>query len=171
MSTNTKNLCRSALLAAVSFVFLWLASALPTMKLALMLIASLGAAVLCMSCSWKWALGAYAVTAALALLLLPTKSAALLYSAFFGFYPIWKLFAERQSRSVLRWGMKLALFNAALIVLTLFASSLLGLPRVEGAGLVILGLLGANAVFLVYDYALNICMLYYIRKIAGRWIK
>lgn len=167
MTNTTRTLTRAAICAAAGVVILLLSSLLPSARLAFAAIASLGVIFIFMTSSWKWALGTYAVTAGLSLLLLPGKIPALLYACFFGFYPIIKLCAERLRRPFVRWSLKLGVFNAAFLVFYLTFVKAILFGRI-GTGRLILILLVSNLVFLIYDYALKKLILFYLRKIAGR---
>ena len=167
MNDGTRALTRSALSAAVCTVLLFLASVAPSGRLALIAAASLGVIFVSMSVSWRWALGVYGAASLLSLLLLPQKLPGFLFAAFLGWYPLMKLRVERLPRKELRILLKLLVFNLA-FVLAFFLSKLF----FPGEITIILPLwvlwLGANAAFLVYDYAVKVLILLYIRKFAGR---
>ena len=168
MDASVKPLTRSALAAAAGVAILYIGSLLPTMRLSILCAATLGVVFVRMSCSVGWALGCYAVTAAAGLLLLPEKILAVVYAVFMGYYPVVKLWAERRANPIIRWGIKLAVFNAAAFLLFYafsavffdFTNSFLLKPWFS----VLLG----NGVFVVYDYALGVLILYYMRNIARR---
>ena len=168
MSEGTRALTRAALSAAAGVAALYLGSLLPSARLSILCVATLGVVFVKMSCPGRWALGCYAVTAALGLLLLPDKSLAVLYAAFMGYYPLVRLRAERFSNPAARWGLKLGAFFAAALALYLLAGSVSFLSAaVAGTALWALWAAGI-AVFLVYDFALGQLILYYLRNIAGR---
>lgn len=172
MGGSAKALTRSALAAAAGVVLLYLGSVLPSAHLAILCVSALGAVFIRVSCSARWALCCYAVTSAAALLLLPEKELAVLYTFFFGYYPIIKLWAERLRKPVLRWGVKLGVFNAALIALNILYHALgAAFPDLSDANksiIPVLVWLVGNGVFLFYDYALKVLILYYLRHISGR---
>lgn len=166
MIGKTRCLTRSALGAAVGVICLLLCTVLPTAKLALLCLSSLGVCFVRMSCSVKWAIGTYLITAALALLLLPEKSPAAAYALLTGFYPLILLRLERIGKKSLRYGIKLLLFNAVFAGLYFAVSGLL--PAKASALSPWILFIAANIAFLVYDYALTQLILLYIRKIARR---
>ena len=151
----------SALCAALSFVILALSLILPAQRLALLCLSSLGVVASLCRCGSPWALGSYAVTALLSILLLPEKSMPLAYALFFGYYPVVKLWIEKLSSAIGRYGLKLLCFNAAFAVFCFLLRLVSVLPPA------VLFLI-ANGVFLLYDYALGKLILLYIRKIHGR---
>ncbi len=168
MNSSVKNLTRSALSAAAGLVVLYLSCILPWGRLGLMCIATLGVIFVRMSCSCGWALGCFAVTALLGLILLPAKAPALAYALFLGYYPLLRIRIERVADRVLRLALKLASFNTAAAVIWFgfrffFSDLWVGMKMP-----VYLLWIAANGAFLVYDYALGQIMLYYVRNIAGR---
>lgn len=168
MSETVRSLTRSALSAAAGTVILALASVLPWGRLVLLFAAAVGVIFVRVSCSCAWALGCYAVTSLLGLILLPTKSSAILYAGFFGYYPLVKLSAERLGNKALRWGAKIIVFNAALMAFYLLARA--AFNDVIGNTPMPLWMLwiAANGAFVLYDIALSRLILYYLRTIAGR---
>ncbi len=168
MRERTRALAGAAVGAALSFGVLYLASVLPAARLACICAASLGVVFVRLRSGWKWALGCYGVTAALALLLLPGKGTAAAYGLLTGYYPVFKLFVERWRSRPLRWLAKLVLFNAV------FALLYFGLARLLWSDAELASLspwlvfAAADAAFLVYDFALTEIILIYLRKIAGR---
>jgi hypothetical protein len=122
-----------------------------------------------MSCSPVWAAGCYGVTSVLALLLLPEKAPALAYTVLLGYYPLIRLFTERIADPWIRTAIRLSVFNAA-AALTYFVFRSFFCSLIDPAGLpVYLLWITGNAAFLVYDYALGQMMLYYVRKLSGRF--
>ena len=101
MKDKVRPLAYGSLSAAAGVLLLFLASVLPNGRLAVLCIATLCVAFIRMLSGWKWALGCYAVTAALSLLLLPSKAMPILYAAFFGYYPrILRLYSREKSQKI-----------------------------------------------------------------------
>ena len=105
------------LLTALSLLCLYLAAVAPTGKLGLVALAGLFPAGAVVSASLAAGFLCYGATGILGLLLLPSKSAALLYLIFFGLWPMVKSLTERLPSRVLEWAAKLACCNAALAAL------------------------------------------------------
>ncbi len=168
MKEISRPLSCSALSAAVGVVLLYLAALLPTGKIFMVCAASLAVVFLRMRFDWRWALGCFAVTGLLGLLLSPSKVPAILYVVFFGYYPLVKLPAERIASPIWRWAAKLGCFNLAMA--GLYAAFHSVLPAQQGplAAFPALMLLCANAAFVIYDLALRQGILYYLRHISGR---
>ena len=164
MKDNSKALAYGALSAALGTVILYLGSVLPSARLALLCVSSLGVVLMALRFDGRRALAVYGVTATLALLVLPGKAMALAYALLPGWYPLLKLRLERLKTPAERYGAKLLAVNAVLLPVLLlgrnyFAASPLPLWQI---------LLGGEVIFLVYDYALTQIILLYMRKIAGR---
>lgn len=116
----------------------------------------------------KWGLTTFAVTALIALLLVPQWEAKLLFIGFFGYYPILKPLLERLPKRWLQLGAKLLLFNGAMIGIY---ALLFGLFHMDAAEFELFGvnfiwgfLALGNVIFFVFDYALvGIVRLYQVR--------
>ena len=170
MKTSVRALTRSAVLAALAAVLLYLGAVLPSGRLALTAVAGLAALSVMLDFGGKWALGVYAVSALLGLLLSPAKGCAILYAAFLGWYPALKCLIERVRPRAAQWAIKFALFNAAVLALYFLARAVLAeaLSALSESLPVWLLWLGANAVFLAYDFGLTGLTRFYVRRIAGK---
>lgn len=160
---KAKPIALGGCLAAVSVLFLYLASVLPTGRLALLAAASLcvGLAVIYMQASR--AVVMYAAVSALALLLLPDKTVAVWYIVCLGNYPIVKCWIERLGKLPLEWICKLLCY-AVYAAMLYGAYHLLmgGIPAMPYA-LWLIVLLGA-AVFAGYDLVFSLCMTEALRR-------
>lgn len=108
---RVNRLALAAMLAALSVVFLYLTSVLPTGGLALSALAGILASVTCLECGFFWAAAHYAVCCALALLLAPEKTYVLWYVFALGLYGILKLPIEGVKQKALQWILKLAVLG------------------------------------------------------------
>lgn len=170
MKTNVRALTRSAVCAALSVVLLYLAALLPSGRLALTAVAGLAAMLVMLACGGKWAIGVYIVSAFLALLLTPSKTCAILYAAFLGYYPAISCQIERVRSQTAQWGIKFVLFNAAVAALFLLSRAILtdALPMKLQAWPLWIVWIGMNAVFLVYDIGLKGLKKIYVRRFVGK---
>lgn len=158
MAINQKTAVRvltlGAMMTALGVVCLYLSSMLPTMRLSLVALAGLLPCVMVMTGGIGSGFAAYGATAVLAFLIVPNKSAALLYLVMFGHYPMVKSLAERVGNRVIEWVIKLGTFNAALTIIVLFARTLFSeMFGAEWATWLIY--LGGNGIFLLYDFAFS----------------
>ena len=124
----------------------------------------------------KWAVGVYAASAILAVLLIPSKEAAILYVVFFGYYPILKAVLEQRVRSrVLEWVIKILLFVVIMTVSYYLMIRFMGIEFEEigkygRAAVPILLAFGAVA-FVGYDFCLTLFVSTYLRRWQKRFRK
>ena len=163
MKSGTKRLARLAILTALGTVLLVLGSVLPAGRLALVAISSVPVCVALMMYGVKWSLGVFVLTAALGALLFP-GAAAIMYIAFFGFYPIAKSLFEKLHKLWQVWACKFALYTFAFVIYWLLARALFSFTGKE-LSWYILYPLGA-VVFWLYDQAYSSLIRFYIVKIA-----
>lgn len=122
----------------------------------------------------KWSFGVYVAVSLISLLLVPNKEAAIMYVAFFGYYPVAKALLESKLPKVPEYICKFLLFNVSVIAAYAVLIKILGMPFDELMGLteedgllrkfavpVMLGL--GNMVFIVFDIALTRIVTAYLR--------
>jgi len=117
----------------------------------------------------KYALISYVAVMLLSILLVPDKFSVLLYTCFFGYYPIIKALFEKAKGNLIIWIYKLLSFNIVVIAIYFFATWLLNLQDnklIEYVkspfGAVIL--LASNIVFIIYDLAINNIIGFYLKR-------
>ena len=159
MKTNrTKKLAFSAIVTALSVVFLYVGALFDVLDLSAAALASLCVLWVTVEFGARWALAVYAATALLALLLLPAKLPAVLYAGLFGYYPPLKAFYERKLHGALVWVAKVATMNAAVLCMILVVRYV----AAEALWFEILLLVTANIVFVLYDIAITRLMRAYV---------
>ena len=163
MKASTKRLARLAIMTAMGVVILLLGSVLPAGRLAFVALSSLPVCVALMMYGIKWSVALFALTAALGALLFP-GAGVIMYTAFFGYYPIAKSLFERIHSRALGWVCKFALYTAAFVVYWLLAKVLFTFTGGELAWYLLYPL-GAVAFFL-YDLAYSSLIRFYLVKIA-----
>lgn len=112
----------------------------------------------------KWAAGIYAAVSLISLFIVPNKEAAILYAAFFGYYPILKAIFESRLPKWLEYVLKFTVFNVSMLASYFVLIKVLGMPFDELMGIegetgffakyavpVMLGL--GNIAFIIYDIA------------------
>ena len=117
----TRRLTAAALASALGVVLLSLGSLLQVLDLSMAALASFLVVFGVIELGGCYPYLIYAVTAFLGMLLVPIKTAPLVYLAFAGYYPILKAALERYLPRFWGWVVKCAVFNLAL-----FASLWLG---------------------------------------------
>ena len=142
---------------ALSVVFLLL-SYFPNFTYAVPAITGLLTMMLVIEINVKWAFAAYLAASVLVFIFAEPESK-LMYICLFGYYPIVKALIERINKPVIEWLLKLAVFNAAvLLIYAVFAEKFgislddFGILGKYGA-YIFLGL--ANAVVVLYDITVS----------------
>jgi len=165
VSKKTQSITLSALLSALAVASLYIASISPTGQPGLAAFSSLFVTAAVIEIGLAKAAGVYIVSSALAILLLPDKTAPLLYLLFFGYYPLAKSLIEKVKYAVIRWLLKLIVFNLALSVIWFLFSKLFMSFTFESLGIVIVYLAG-NAIFVIFDYGYSKLIWFYINRIS-----
>lgn len=168
--TKSSKIAYPAILGAISLVFVYIASIIPSGNWGFVAIAGLFPAAAVISVSLKAGFLCWAGVSVLAFLLLPGKFCALIYAALFGLYPMVKAIIERLHRIAAEYLLKLLFFNAAftLIYLLMSTAVLNSLPRQLGVTWLLY--LVANIVFIIYDFGFTKLIGVYIARI-GRAVK
>ena len=114
------------------------------------------------------AFGVYAAVAILGVLLVPDKEVAVMYLAFFGYYPILKAVMESKLRPVLCWVLKIGSFLLTMVVSYFLMIKLMGvtIDEIDEFGVMAIPmLLGLGTfAFVLYDIALSKLVTLYMLK-------
>ena len=164
---TTRRLTVSAILAALGVVLLMLGSLVQVLDLSMAAIASLTVVFAVIEIRGKYPLLIYVVTSLLSLLLLPVKTAALIYFLFAGYYPMVKEILEKKLPKGVAFAVKILLFCVG---------GALALLAAEKLFLMDLSLLWANwwyllllvPIFLLYDIALTRLISAYVYRWRAR---
>ena len=156
------------MLSALGVILLYVGSVIQVADLSMAVLASL----LCVFAVIEYGKTApwlvFGVTSVLSLVLLPQKTPAVVYTLFFGFYPILKERFEKFDR-IRCIVFKELVFNAALIVI-LVAMKFLFLEFTDiPFMLYLIAIVLCEAVFLVYDFALTRLISLYVYKLRKRF--
>ena len=151
---GTRALTVSAILCALGVILLALGSLLQILDITMAALASFLVVFAVIEIGGKYPFLIYAVTALLAILLVPYKTAPLLYLCFAGYYPLLKAVLEGHLPRVWAWVLKLVAFNAALALMILLAFALFA--DFTGPATWYYYLLPlCSVVFVIYDIALT----------------
>lgn len=166
---NSRNIALGGILAAVTLVFLYLSSILPTSKFFILAITSFMVAIIIIEGNLKRGFIFYVVTSVLSLILVPDKSIAITYVLFFGFYGIIKSYIEQTSKyKYLEIIIKLIFFNIDIFVIYYIINHFLN-TKVAIKSYPIIGFFIAIQVgFLLYDYVFSIVISYYYKNIKNK---
>ena len=164
MDKRTRKITLAALFTALSVIILLLSSVMPSGQLGFAAVASLLTAAGVIESGLSGGIAVFIGGSILAALLVPNKSAVILYVIFFGYYPIIKSLCERLSAKYLVWIPKLLILNAAfsagwfLLKSRFFPSVNLDYP-------IWLIYIAVNIVFVVFDIGLSKLIGFYIFRV------
>jgi len=170
MSKKTRSITLTALISALAVVMLYIASIWPTGRIGFVAVASVFTAAAVIEAGIRPGIYVFIVSSALSLLLIPEKSAAILYIAFFGYYPVIKSLIERIKGIIPQYALKLIVFNAAFTVVLFLLRGLVlgGFSALPGAAVLYLG---GNVVFLLFDYGFSKLIWFYINRVSKKAFK
>jgi hypothetical protein len=159
-----KKVALMGILLAITVVTLYAESVSPTGKLSLYVLSSFFSAVVIIEAGIRAAWVFYISSCLLTLILLPNKLALTPYIVFFGIYAIFKYHVEKIGRRLPVYILKLAVFNAAVIVSYLLARSVFFQEITIKLYLWIV-IPALQFIFLLYDYVYSLFITYYQVKI------
>ena len=163
----TKKITIPAIMTALTLVFLFGSSFIPTGKIALLALTSMCMLVTVSECGIKFAWLQFVATSLLALLFIPSKAQVFLYIGIIGYYPILKLHIESIRSLKLEWLVKIMFFSALLVifyfVLKFIILNYLSLGAVIDLVLAntVLSVVICEIAFVLYDYFLSFFARYY----------
>ena len=171
--SHTKKLALCGVFAGLTLALMWTGSFVPSMEYALPAMAGMLSVLLVVELNRLWAAAVYAAAAVLCFLLLPSKSVALFYAVFFGYYPILKTLLEEKLPKWLSIPCKFALFNLTMVGAYLLATKLFNLELDDfgeefGRFTKLFMLALGNAAFVMYDFFVLSSFITLYRK---RWRK
>lgn len=155
------------IVAALCVALMLLGAVIPIAMFIAPAVAGFLIATVCVECGLQMALTAYAAVSLLALLFVPDKEVALIFTVLLGYYPLVKPKFERIRPALLRGVCKLLLCNGAVLAMYGLIYLLVPMGSISqelcttamAATLVTLAM--GNVAFLLYDRALhNMLMMY-----------
>lgn len=166
------------IIAALSLVMMISVAIIPFLTYALPAAAGLLIVIIVMEIDKKWAFGVYCTVAILGMLLVPDKEVAVMYLAFFGYYPILKAVAESKLPVAISWVIKVVAFLGTMVISYFLMIKFMGvtIDEVDELGIVAIPfLLGMGTfAFVLYDIALTKLITVYLvkwRKYFRRYFK
>ena len=161
---KTKKIAIGAMFSALCVAVLSLGSVVETLDLSLAILAGLVVMVINAEFSWRVASCVYLVAGLLALLL-PAKTPALFFLAFFGWYPVAQKKIQLLSPVWARL-LKEGLFNIFVVLFLAVSAFVTGTKEAFWVYAVLFVV--SNIVFVIYDILLDRILLFYILKIRKR---
>lgn len=153
---KSKKIVFSASLAALSAMLILLSKLIPMGVDVLPAIAGLFGAIIVIESGVKWAIAAYFVASGISFIF-GLNEASLLYTMFFGYYPIIKSLLEKIRIRAVELVVKLLIFNVSVIaaysiLIPIFGLAALGFDNMTFVWIVLA--LG-NVFFVLYDYGMT----------------
>jgi hypothetical protein len=165
MGGKTRALTLSSLFTALTVVSLFIASVWPSGQLALAAVSSLFVAAAVIENSIRAGILVFVCGALLSMLLIPDKTAPLLFTLFFGYYPIVKSLIERINQTLLQWVLKLAVFNAALSAMFFLLTEFIFDFGDYSPSFVVVCIAG-SLVFALFDYGYSKLVWFYMNRVS-----
>ncbi len=147
------------IVASLSLVLMISVAVVPFLTYALPAIAGAMMIFAVIEINRKRAFGIYAAVSILGLFLVPDKEVAVMYLAFFGYYPIIKSLLESKCGRVLEWALKLISFLSTMVISYYLMIKFMGVTIDEmdtwgkWAVPILLGM--GTFAFVIYDLALT----------------
>lgn len=163
------------IVAALSISLMFLISIVPMFTYAVPAAASMLLIPIVIEINKKWALGVYFSVSLLGLIVVPNKEVAVIYVAFFGYYPVLKAALESHLKIIPEWIAKILVFNVSLLgsyylMLKFMGVTIDELERFGWFAIPLLLIMGTFA-FVAYDYAMTKIINLYIIKYQSRFKK
>ncbi len=119
----------------------------------------------------SWAATTFAATGLLSFMLVADRECVLMYILFFGYYPIVHPLIEKIKFKVLRWAVKLIIFNTMISIVQLLLIYIFGIPFLEdgeGKLFILVFAVLMNIMFVIYDMLIDKLTLLYKHKLEKR---
>lgn len=163
---NTSLTALGGIVTALSILFMFLSALLPFMTYVVPAFAGLLLIVTVREVDIKWSVYIYIAVSVLSLLVIADKESAVMYTFFFGYYPIlFKVLNDKVKNTILKTVLKFVVFNISVVLGYLFIVFVFAIPieEMEEFGkytnLVLLAL--GNLTFLFYDILIkNLSVIY-----------
>lgn len=147
--------------ASLCLLLMFLTAVFPLLAMAIPIYAGAMLVIVAVEINSGWAMLTYGAVAALSMFITPDKEASILFIMFFGYYPVLRrIINEKFSLKLLRWIIKLIIFNIAISAAYYFIINVFGVYNlIDEFGFlgdhIVLKLLGfADVVFVMYDVTL-----------------
>ncbi len=164
MNKNIK-ITLPAIISALAIVFLYASSIMPTVRLTFVAVAGVIMFIPVIECGVKYASVCYAITVLLSFLIVPDKGNVLMFTAFFGHYPIVKSLIERIGKLIPEWIIKLAIFNVSVVAMYFLMIKLFTEFIPESFPVLWVLIVVGSAAFAVYDIGLTKLITYYMQRL------
>lgn len=157
------------IVSALCLMCMFLAGIMPMFYLILPMIAGILLMIIAEEVNKSWAWLTYISVSILSIFITADKESALVFIMLFGHFPILRLYIEKIRLKILRWFIKLAIFNICAVSFFYTTVFIFGIDQMLedmndfGRYGAVIMLVLCNIIFVLYD--LNMHVLYYLYKI------
>lgn len=160
------NITKGGLFVALTVVFLYIASIIPTNKLAMLTLASVVIPISVITTSISNSFIVYLAASIISLIVL-NKSIAISYVLFFGLYGFIKHYTEKVRNLFIEMALKFIFFNFCFFILYNFYKTFFIKQLPSGISLILI-ILAMQAIFLIFDYILTLIISYFYNKLKNK---
>ena len=167
MLLKSKNIAYLGVLLALNQVFIFLSSVIETNTLVFFMLAALMVGVVIVEFGVKNGILFYIASSILGFFLTANQTEIITYILFFGLYSIVKYAIEKvafpmKHARIFEVAVKLLFFNISIVIIYLLMKSIITIKLYWWL------ILGAQIIFIAYDYAFSTFINYYINKIQAK---
>ena len=177
MSYKSTKIALGGLFSALCLAIMFLSGIIPFATYALPAFAGAMLIAIVVENGRRTAVMVYISVSLLSLFIVSDKEAAMMFIAFFGYYPILKERLERVKSRIIEYVFKLLLFNITIVAGYSVLTFVIGIPFFEDEfaeffkyGPLLL-LAAGNILFLLYDYVLTRYFTVYVRYFRPRFLR
>lgn len=167
MKNKTRKMTITAMMVALSVIFIYLSSVVPAGQLGLIAISTLFGIAAVVEVGISSGILVFAGTSILCILLVPDKNIAFTYFLFFGYYPVLKSLIERLHNLLAEWALKLLSVNVALTVIVFVFSGLIFNVFRFGGNLLVFYVI-VNLIFVAFDIGISKLISFYLHAISSK---
>lgn len=175
---KSKRVAFGGMITALSVCLMMLTGVIPVLVYSTPIIVGLLLMLMVIEMGKRWAFAVYFAVSVLSMLFIAEKESAVIYIAFFGYYPILKPIIESIRNRMVEWILKFVIFNtsmvAAYFVLIKFFGIDISSETVALEVTIVVLLVLGNVLFLIYDVVFTRLVTVYVNvwsKIVRKFIK
>lgn len=163
------------IISALCLLCMFMAGIIPAFYLILPMAAGVLLMIIASEVSISWAVLTYISVSILSIFITADKEAALVFIMVFGHYPILRYYLERMKFKVLRYFIKLAVFNICVIAFFYVTVFVFGIDQMleemeefgKYGAAILLAL--ANVIFVLYDFNLGAIYTLYLKQLMPKF--
>lgn len=164
---KSKYVAFGGIITALSVCLMMLTGVIPVLVYSTPIIVGLFLMIMVIEMGKRWAFAVYIAVSVLSVLFVAEKESAIIYVAFFGYYPILKPILESVKIRPIEWILKFLIFNVSMVAAYFVLINFFGIDiSSENMALefvIIILLLLGNVLFLIYDIVFTRLVTVYIK--------